>query len=150
MSSSVKLTSTELMQADPHPTLIASRKQIMPKIIVVDDDKTSTTLFEQVLLMNKYEVITLNESSRTLEIVENEKPDLIILDLMMPEPDGFKVCRMLRAQPQFRLTPIIIVTALNDLDSKLVAIGAGATDYLVKPFHIDQLYSMIEKQLQKN
>ena len=137
-------------KANSHLTFIAGRKQIMPKIIVVDDDKTSTTLFEQVLLMNKYEVITLNESSKTLEIVKNEKPDIIILDLMMPEPDGFKVCRMLRAQPQFRRTPIIIVTALNDLDSKLVAIGAGATDYLVKPFHIDQLYTMIEKQLNGN
>ena len=122
----------------------------MPKIIVVDDDKTSTTLFEQVLIMNKYEVITLNESARTLETATAEQPDLIILDLMMPEPDGFKVCRMLRAHPHFRRTPIIIVTALNDLDSKLVAMGAGASDYLVKPFHIEQLFNMIEKQLNKN
>jgi putative two-component system response regulator len=121
----------------------------MPKIIVVDDDKTSTTLFEQVLLMNKYEVVTLNESSKTLETAREEQPDLIILDLMMPEPDGFKVCRMLRADPQFRRTPIIIVTALNDLDSKLVAMGAGANDYLVKPFHIDQLFTIIEKQLNR-
>ena len=122
----------------------------MPKIIVVDDDKTSTTLFEQVLLMNKYEVVTLNESGRTVETASAEKPDLIILDLMMPEPDGFKVCRMLRADPLFRRTPIIIVTALNDLDSKLVAMGAGANDYLVKPFHIEQLITMIEKQLNRN
>ena len=122
----------------------------MPKIIVVDDDKTSTALFEQVLLMYKYEVVTLNESAKTVETASEAKPDLIILDLMMPEPDGFKVCRMLRAEPQFRRTPIIIVTALNDLDSKLVAMGAGANDYLVKPFHIDQLFTMIEKQLSKN
>ena len=122
----------------------------MPKIIVVDDDKTSTALFEQVLLMNKYDVVTLNESAKTLETATELKPDLIILDLMMPEPDGFKVCRMLRANPLFRRTPIIIVTALNDLDSKLVAMGAGASDYLVKPFHIDQLFSIIEKQLNKN
>jgi two-component system sensor histidine kinase/response regulator len=122
----------------------------MPKIIVVDDDKTSTALFEQVLLMYKYEVVTLNESAKTLETATEVKPDLIILDLMMPEPDGFKVCRMLRADPKLRRTPIIIVTALNDLDSKLVAMGAGANDYLVKPFHIDQLFAMIEKQLSKN
>ena len=122
----------------------------MPKIIVVDDDKTSTALFEQVLLMYKYEVVTLNESAKTLETATEVKPDLIILDLMMPEPDGFKVCRMLRADPNLRRTPIIIVTALNDLDSKLVAMGAGANDYLVKPFHIDQLFAMIEKQLSKN
>jgi len=122
----------------------------MPKIIVVDDDKTSTALFEQVLLMYKYEVVTLNESAKTLETASEVKPDLIILDLMMPDPDGFKVCRMLRADPTLRRTPIIIVTALNDLDSKLVAMGAGANDYLVKPFHIDQLFTMIEKQLSKN
>lgn len=122
----------------------------MPKIIVVDDDKTSTSLFEQVLLMYKYEVVTLNESAKTLETATEVRPDLIILDLMMPEPDGFKVCRMLRADPSLRRTPIIIVTALNDLDSKLVAMGAGANDYLVKPFHIDQLFTMIEKQLNKN
>ena len=122
----------------------------MSKIIVVDDDKTSTALFEQVLLMNKYEVVTLNESAKTLETATDYKPDLIILDLMMPEPDGFKVCRMLRANPLFRRTPIIIVTALNDLDSRLVAMGAGASDYLVKPFHIDQLFAIVEKQLTKN
>jgi DNA-binding response OmpR family regulator len=92
----------------------------------------------------------LNESAKTLETATEVKPDLIILDLMMPEPDGFKVCRMLRADPHLRRTPIIIVTALNDLDSKLVAMGAGANDYLVKPFHIDQLFAIIEKQLSKN
>lgn len=122
----------------------------MPKIIVVDDDKTSTTLFEQVLLMNKYEVVTLNESAKTVETAIEEQPDLIILDLMMPDPDGFKVCRMLRADPQFRRTPIIIVTALNDLDSKLVAMGAGANDYLVKPFHVEQLFAILDKQLKRS
>ena len=122
----------------------------MPKIIVVDDDHTATALFEQVLLMYNYEVVTLNDSAKTIEIASVEQPDLFILDLMMPEPDGFKLCRMLRADLQFRRTPIIIVTALNDLDSKLVAMGAGANDYLVKPFHIDQLFIMIDKQLKKN
>ena len=56
---------------------------------------------------------------------------------------------MLRADPQFRRTPIIIVTALNDLDSRLDAMGAGANDYLVKPFHIDQLFAIIDRQLKK-
>lgn len=121
----------------------------MPKIIVVDDDKTATALFEQVLLMHSYEVVTINESAKTLKIASDFQPDLFILDLMMPEPDGFKLCRMLRADPLFRRTPIIIVTALNDLDSRLVAMGAGANDYLVKPFHINQLFTIIERQLDK-
>lgn len=122
----------------------------MAKIIVVDDDKAATALFEQVLLMNGYEVITLNESGKTIETANAEHPDLFILDLMMPQPDGFKLCRMLRADPAYKRTPILIVTALNDTDSRLVAIGAGANDYLVKPFHIRELFDHIEKQLNKN
>jgi DNA-binding response OmpR family regulator len=121
----------------------------MAKIIVVDDDKASTDLFKQVLLMNGYKVIIINESAKVLEIAGQEQPDLIILDLMMPDPDGFKVCRLLRADAELRKTPIIIVTALNDVDSRLVAIGAGANDYLVKPFHIDTLYNSVEKLLNK-
>src|SRR5215208_6350189 len=119
----------------------------MAKIIVVDDDKASTALFEQVLLMNGYEVTTLNQSSRTIEIANSFHPDLFILDLMMPEPDGFKLCRMLRADPLYRRTPILIITALNEVDSRLVALGAGANDYLVKPFHINDLYETIDKHL---
>src|SRR5215211_1324397 len=120
----------------------------MAKIIVVDDDKASTALFEQVLLMNGYEVTTLNQSSRTIETANSFHPDLFILDLMMPEPDGFKLCRMLRADPRYATTPIMIVTAMDDTDSKIVAFGAGANDYLIKPFHIDELTSKLKDLLE--
>lgn len=83
----------------------------MPKIIVVDDDKTSTALFEQVLLMNKYEVVTLNESARTVDTANEVKPDLIILDLMMPELDGFAVMDALQTQQDTADIPIIVATA---------------------------------------
>lgn len=121
----------------------------MAKILVVDDDKTSTALFRQALTMYHYDVIIVNESIRVMDIARQELPNLVILDLMMPEPDGFRVCRMMRADPILRKTPIIIVTALNDVDSRLVAIGAGANDYLVKPFHIDTLYNSVERLLNK-
>jgi two-component system cell cycle response regulator len=68
---------------------------------------------------------------------------------MMPEPDGFKLCRMLRADPDFMHTPIIIITALNGMDSKMVAMGAGANDYITKPFHIEDLKSRINTLLEK-
>jgi DNA-binding response OmpR family regulator len=68
---------------------------------------------------------------------------------MMPEPDGFKLCRMLRADPDFKRTPIIIITALNGLDSKLVAMGAGANDYITKPFLIEELKSRINSLIEK-
>lgn len=119
----------------------------MTKIMVVDDDKDATSLFEEVLKAEGYEPILLNESIKAVQIAKKELPALFILDLMMPEPDGFKLCRMLRKEPEFKRTPIIIVTALNDTDSRIVAIGAGANDYLTKPFRLDELYTSIKEQL---
>jgi DNA-binding response OmpR family regulator len=120
----------------------------MTKIMVVDDDKDATALFEEVLKTEGYEPVILNESAKALQMAKREKPALFILDLMMPEPDGFKLCRLLRKEIEFRNTPIIIVTALNDTDSRIVAIGAGANDYLTKPFRLDELYSSIKEQLE--
>src|SRR5512141_1910210 len=121
----------------------------MPKIMVVDDDKEFTTLYKEYLTMVGFETITENQSWKAIEVANEAKPDVFLLDLMMPEPDGFKLCRMLRTNMNFVRTPIIIVTALNDEDSKLVALGAGANDYLVKPFHIDDLKSRINWLLAK-
>jgi len=120
----------------------------MTKILMVDDDKLVTDLLEKLLKADGYDTVTVNESSRAVGIAQAVKPDLILLDLMMPQPDGFRVCRMLRELPEFIGIPIIIVTALDDSDSRAVAFGAGATDYLTKPFHPDELSEKIESALQ--
>jgi len=121
----------------------------MPKIMVVDDDKEYTTLYKEYLTLVGFEAITENHSSNAVALAEETLPDLFILDLMMPEPDGFKLTRMLRTNPKFVRTPIIIITALNDTDSKLVALGSGANDYLTKPFLIEDLKGRIEHWLSK-
>jgi DNA-binding response OmpR family regulator len=121
----------------------------MAKIMVVDDDVEFTALYRAYLQMVGFEAIAENRSSRVIELAGIEKPDLFILDLMMPEPDGFKLCRMLRADPRFKRVPIIIVTALNDSDSRVVAFGAGANAYMTKPFHIDDLKHQIDHLLKK-
>ena len=121
----------------------------MPKIMVVDDDKEFTTLYKEYLTMVGFQAVTENQSWKAIEVANETKPDLFLLDLMMPEPDGFKLCRMLRTNMNFARTPIIIVTALNDEDSRVVAIGAGANDYLTKPFHIDELKSRITFLLER-
>jgi DNA-binding response OmpR family regulator len=121
----------------------------MFKIMVVDDDKEYTTLYKEYLTLVGFEAITENFSSNAMALAEETLPDLFILDLMMPEPDGFKLCRMLRSNPKFVRTPIIIITALNDTDSKLVALGSGANDYLTKPFLIEDLKGRIEYWLNK-
>lgn len=120
-----------------------------PKIMVVEDDKDYIILYKEYLTLVGYEAITEQHSSKAIDVARALKPDLFILDLMMPEPDGFKLTRMLREDPDFRRTPIIIITALNDLDSKLVALGSGANDYLTKPFHIEDLQARINILLEK-
>ena len=117
--------------------------------MVVEDDKDYIILYKEYLTLVGYEAITEQHSSKAMEVARALKPDLFILDLMMPEPDGFKLTRMLREDPDFRRTPIIIITALNDLDSKLVALGSGANDYLTKPFHIEDLQVRIDILIEK-
>jgi len=117
----------------------------MAKILIVDDDEQVTVLLGKLLTMEGYQITAVNDSSKAHETASSLKPDLILLDLMMPEPDGFKLCRILRADPHFMFTPIIIVTALDDNDSRVVAFGAGANDYITKPFHSSELVQRIKK-----
>lgn len=119
----------------------------MAKIMVVEDDIQASTFLAEVLKMEGYAPIVVNESFKAMAMANATLPDAFLLDLMMPEPDGFKLCRMLRANPHFITTPIIIVTAMDDTDSKIVAFGAGANDYLVKPFHIDELADKLKALL---
>ena len=121
----------------------------MTKIMVVEDDVQASTFLAEVLSAEGYVPIVVNESSKAMSMANATFPDAFLLDLMMPEPDGFRLCRMLRASQNFVATPIIIVTALDDTDSRIVAFGAGANDYIVKPFHIDELSSKIKALLGK-
>ena len=116
----------------------------MAKILIVDDDAHVTTLLRKVLAAEGYDVTAINNSSKAIQTANSLHPDLFILDLMMPPPDGFTLCSMLRADPSFAETPILIITALGDSDSRVVAFGAGADDYLQKPFHIAELAKRIK------
>jgi DNA-binding response OmpR family regulator len=118
------------------------------RIMVVEDDEPTSMFMADVLSAEGYAAIVVNESSKAMEMARATLPHAFLLDLMMPPPDGFKICRMLREDPTFKFTPIIIVTALDDTDSKIVAIGAGASDYLVKPFRIDALVSKVREWLE--
>ena len=119
----------------------------MAKIMVVEDDKQAATFLAEVLTSAGHLPIVITESSKAMAMADATVPDAFLLDLMMPEPDGFKLCRMLRGNPRFFSTPIIIVTALDDTDSRIVAFGAGANDYLVKPFHVEDLTSKVNALL---
>ena len=115
----------------------------MKKVMVIDDDEDFTNLYKTTLRAAGFDAIAVNESPAAVEMAYLVKPDIFVIDLMMPDIDGFQLCRMIRADPVLKNTPIIIVTALTDNDSRMVAIGAGANDYLTKPFQIDVLKSRI-------
>jgi two-component system alkaline phosphatase synthesis response regulator PhoP len=119
----------------------------MTKILVVDDDPDATMLIESILRTEGYEPITVNNSALAMEAASKSKPNLILLDLMMPEPNGFEVCRMLRSNPIFGDTPILIITAMDSSDSKAISILAGADDFLGKPFNSHDLVERIKALL---
>jgi DNA-binding response OmpR family regulator len=117
----------------------------MIKIMIVDDDPHVTALLKKYLSPKKTEVILVNDSSNAMHTAKTRNPDLFIIDLMMPPPDGFELCRMLRAEPRFAQTPILIITAMEISNSKATAFGAN--DYLAKPFDLDEIVDKINHLL---
>lgn len=122
---------------------------MMAKILVVDDDIHATTLFKTILTAKGYEAVIVNDSSTAVQTADSTNPDLVILDLMMPEPNGFEVCKMLRADPKFSHTPIVIFTAMGDNESKEAAFETGADEFLTKPFRVEDLMHRIRELIDK-
>lgn len=118
-------------------------------ILVVDDDIHATTLFKTLLSAKGFDAVIVNDSATAVEVANSTNPDLIILDLMMPAPNGFEVCRMLRAEPKFSKIPIVIFTAMGDKESKEAALEAGADEFLTKPFRVEDLMQKLQALLQK-
>ena len=111
----------------------------MGKILVVDDDQGTTRLLELILSKEGYEVVSVNNSCETLNTALICDPNLILLDLVMPNGDGLEVCRNMREQSQFAHVPIIFFTSVGDVEKKVAAFGMGASDYIVKPVHPQEL-----------
>jgi adenylate cyclase len=120
-----------------------------PKILIVDDEPFNVDYLEQELEDMKYEIITAMNGRQALEKVADELPDLILLDIMMPIMDGFAVLAELKADPLLRHIPVIIISAMNDLESVVKGIQQGAEDYLPKPFEPTLLHARISASLEK-
>jgi DNA-binding response OmpR family regulator len=117
----------------------------MAKILIVDDDYLITGLMESLVTMDKHEAIIVNNSPEAMDVALETEPDLITLDLMMPHLSGYDLCTLLRANPKFKRTPIIIISAKEDTQSREKAFQVGATEYITKPFDIDHFLKTIKK-----
>ncbi|MCP4540953.1 MAG: response regulator [Chloroflexi bacterium] len=117
------------------------------RILVVDDEIESVKLIGLMLQRRGYEIIAARSGAQALEKARADRPDLIILDVMMPDMDGYEVCRKLRADPTTASMPIIMFTAKTMVDDKVAGFQAGADDYLTKPVHPEELASRIEAVL---
>ncbi len=120
------------------------------KILVVDDDIDSLKLIGLMLQRNGYEVIAASAGNQALTKAANERPDLIILDIMMPDMNGYEVTRRLRKNPDTQRIPIIMFTAKTLIDDKVAGFEAGADDYLTKPTHPAELASRVKAILARS
>ena len=117
------------------------------KILVVDDDAELVELVSFNLKQAGYSIGTAADGVEAIKKARSLAPDLILLDVMMPELDGFAVCEILRRDPAFAQTPIIMLTALSSELGRMAGLGSGATDFLSKPFSPRLLLARIEEML---
>ncbi len=116
------------------------------KILVVEDDTTLQEVLRYNLEEQGYEVISVTEGIKAIELIIRNNPDLIVLDIMLPELDGFKVCQIVR---NTMIVPIIVLSAMNQEQDKVKALQYGADDYVTKPFKMRELLARIYTLLRK-
>lgn len=117
------------------------------KVLIAEDDRGVRQAVERALRFEGYTVTTATDGSEALEAVQDDPPDAIILDVMMPHVDGLAVCRRLRAHGD--RTPILMLTARHEVSDRVAGLDAGADDYLVKPFALEELLARLRALLRR-
>jgi adenylate cyclase len=117
------------------------------KILIADDSFESVELLKAVLSNQGYQVIIAFDGEEALDKAHKEKPDLLLLDIMMPKVDGYEVCRRLKADPNTARIPILILTARDDIPDRVKGLDLGAEDYFTKPFNIQELVARVQARL---
>ena len=122
----------------------------MHRILVVDDESDVTELLEYKLEQEGYRVATLNDPLACIAKVREFEPELVLLDIMMPELSGIQLCRIIRADPVTKEIPIIFLSARGEVEDRIKGLEAGAEDYISKPFNTNELLLRISKMLRRS
>ncbi len=118
------------------------------KVVVIDDTPVNLKLVESILKRRGFQVLTAEDGPAGLNLISLFHPDIILLDLMMPGIDGFAVCRKIQESPETRMIPVMIMTAIDDIDSKVSAFDAGAVDYITKPIQEKEMLARLRTHLE--
>jgi len=119
------------------------------RILVVDDDKSIVKVLSVYLEQSGYQVLTASDGDMALHILRRERPDLVILDLMMPHRDGWEVTHIVRADKALAATPIIMLTARVEDTDKIVGLELGADDYITKPYNAREVVARVKALLRR-
>lgn len=121
----------------------------MSKILIIDDDTQLTEVLEEYLERFNFDVVSAHAPSDGIAKLKSDTPDLIILDVMLPEMDGFQVCKKLRAMSAYEDLPILMLTARGEVTDRVVGLEIGADDYLAKPFDPRELVARVNSLLRR-
>jgi two-component system OmpR family response regulator len=119
---------------------------VSSKVLIVEDDQTLLGVLRYNLAKEGYDVVTASDGAQALEVARSEKPEVIVLDIMLPKLDGFEVCRILRRE---MTVPILMLTAKTEEIDKVVGLELGADDYMTKPFSMREFLARIRAMLRR-
>ena len=122
---------------------------MQPKVLIIDDSGTSLMMAKMVLSQEAYDIVTAKDGAEGVAKAVSHRPDLILLDVVMPRMDGFAACRELRARQETRETPILMVTTRGEEANVEQGYAAGCTDYICKPFNPMELLAKVKGYLPK-
>ncbi|WP_158269591.1 response regulator [Desulfonatronum sp. SC1] len=119
----------------------------MKTVLIADDSPSNLQLLHDILAKSGYEVLVAENGEEVLEIIEDETPDIFLLDIMMPGMDGLALCRRIKAKSRFTATPIVFITAKNSSDDIVRGFAAGAVDYIPKPFNEAEILVRVQTHI---
>ena len=126
----------------------AYRDVVTSTVLIAEDDRAVRTALTRALELEGYRVTTAPDGAAALEMLERERPDVVVLDVMMPNIDGLNVCRRMRARGD--LTPVLLLTARVEVSDRVSGLDAGADDYLPKPFAVDELLARLRALVRRS